>query len=344
MRHLLKNVIGLLALALTTVCQASEKIEILELDVISYEKFIQKDPEALEVLKKALYEKGIVGIRGIPGYQEKVQNYIETARKFSALPEEIKAAYAPNHEIESTFLGYERGAVEKFMRPDGSWVVEDLKVSYYAWVPDQVDNKWPREMDLKTAFQDLGLLMSQTGEAVMQAVELSGPRTGIYLDGFPRLGRMLYYRKNSESSAPDNPYWCGNHFDHSVMTTLIPAFYFVDGKEIPEPEEAGLFVKTNAEGIYRKVIANPDVMMFQVGEFGQLATNDEIRATEHRVHKAKGNVERFTMALFAVAPDDVVIHSTSVLTKDARYGGGPGDPCSYQHWSEESYKRYLVKD
>jgi len=342
--RLFKNVIGLLALVLTTICHAAEKIEILDLDVISYEDFVSQDPKALEVLKKALHEKGIVGIRGIPGYQEKVQNYIETARKFSALPEEIKELYAPNHEIESTFLGYERGAVEKFMRPDGSWVVEDLKVSYYALVPDHVDNKWPREMDLKTAFQDLGMLMSQMGEAVMKAVELIGPRTGISLDGIPRLGRMLYYRKNSDSSAPDNPYWCGSHFDHSVLTTLIPAFYFVDGKEIPEPEEAGLFVKTTAEGIYRKVIANPDVMMFQVGEFGQLATNDEIRATEHRVHKAKGNVERFTMALFADAPMDVVIHSTSVLTKDTRYGGGPGDPCSYKRWNDESYKRYLVKD
>lgn len=28
-----------------------------------------------------------------------------------------------------------------------------------------------------------------------------------------------------------------------------------------------------------------DVMMFQVGEFGQLASNDGIRATEHRVHR-----------------------------------------------------------
>ncbi|HEY5236303.1 MAG TPA: hypothetical protein VIJ14_09010, partial [Rhabdochlamydiaceae bacterium] len=151
-------------------------------------------------------------------------------------------------------------------------------------------------------------------------------------------------RKNSDSLAQDNPYWCGNHFDHSMLTTLIPAYYYVDGKEVPEPDEAGLFVKTNAEGVYRKVVANPDVMMFQVGEFGQLATSDGIRATEHRVHKALGNVERYAMALFADAPMDAVIHSTSVLTKDTRYGGGPGDPCSYQRWNDESFKRYLVKE
>jgi len=341
--QLLKNIMGLLALLLTIVCQGTGKIEILDLDVISYDDFMQKDPAALQQLKNALHEKGIVGIKGIPGYREKVQNYIETVRKFSALPEEIKESYAPNRELGELFLGYERGK-EKFMRPDGSWIIDDLKVSYYAWVPDHRENKWPREVDLREPFQDLGMLMVQVGEAVMEAVELIGPKTGIFLDQIPRLGRMLYYRKNSDSAFQENPYWCGNHFDHSMFTALIPASYFVDGKEVPEPEEAGLFVKTASGGGYRKVVANPDVMMFQVGEFGQLATNDGIKATEHRVHKAEGNVERYAMALFADAPMDAVVHSTSVLTKDARYGGEPGAPCSYRHWNDETFKRYIVKE
>ncbi len=341
--RLFKNVIGLLALILTTICQGTGRSEILELDVISYDDLSRQDAEALQVLKKALHEKGIVGIRGVPGYQEKVQNYTETVRKFSALSEEIKESYAPNRDLGELFLGYER-AKERFMRPDGSWVIDDLKVSYYAWVPDHKENKWPDEVDLKTPFQDLGMLMAQVGEAVMRAVELIGPKTGISLDGIFRLGRMLNYRKSSDSIAQDNPYWCGNHFDHGMFTTLIPGFYFMDGKEVPEPEEAGLFVKTNADGVYRKVVANPDVMMFQVGEFGQLATNDEIRATEHCVRKAESNVERYSMALFADAPMDAVIHSTSILTTDARYGGNAGDPCSYRRWNDESFKRYLVKD
>lgn len=341
--RLFKNVIGLLALVLTTICQGTGKSEILELDIVSYDDFVRQDAEALQLLKKALHEKGIVGIRGIPGYQEKVQNYIETARKFYSLPEEVKDSYAPNHEIDSTFLGYER-AKEKFIGPDGNWVNDYLKASYYAWIPDRFDNKWPTEMDLKTAFQDLGMLMAQMGESVMRAVELIGPRTGISLDGIPRLGRMIYYGKSSDSLAQNNPYWCGNHYDHSMLTTLIPGFYFVDGKAVAEPEEAGLFVKLNSDGIYRKVVANPDVLMFQVGEFGQLATNDEIQATEHRVHKVEGNVERYSMAVFADAPLDAVVYSTSVVTRDARYGGKAGDPCSYRHWNDESYKRDFAKD
>ncbi len=323
--------------------KGSETIETLSLDIISYEAFQKEDPQSLIVLKSALYEKGIVGIKAVPGYKEKLLKFIETAREFSALPEEIKESYAPNHALGETFLGYEKGK-EKFKRPDGRWVVDDLKVSYYGFVPDSLLNKWPLEVDLRTPFQDLGFLMSEMGEAVMKKIGLLGPDTGISLDGVPRLGRMLYYRK-SGNSAVENPFWCGAHLDHGMFTTLLPAFYFANGEAIPEPEEAGLFVRTSQDKGFKKVIADDiDVMMFQVGEFGQLATNDGIRATEHRVHKAFGCVERYTMALFFDAPMESVIHSYSELTQDIRYGGGPGDPCSYRQWNEESFKRYVVKD
>ena len=186
--------------------------------------------------------------------------------------------------------------------------------------------------------------MSETGIAVMGKIGLIGPTTGILIDDVPRTGRMLHYRKSIDG-AHDNPFWCGAHFDHSIFTALIPAFYFVDGNAIAEPREAGLFVKTTRDGIFKKVVADdPDVMMFQVGEFGQLVTNDAIRATEHRVHKASGITERYSLALFFDAPLDTVIHSSSELTQDARYGGGPGTPCSYLRWKEESFKRYLVTE
>jgi len=94
---------------------------------------------------------------------------------------------------------------------------------------------------------------------------------------------------------------------------------------IDEPEEAGLFVRVG--DTYLKVDFNPNILLFQVGEFGQLASNDRIKATEHRVHKAKGEVERYALALFTNPPMETVIYSTSQLTKDARYGGEKGQPC-----------------
>ncbi len=323
--------------------EIADDIEILELDVIAYEDFAADDTATLAALESALHEKGIVGIKGVPGYKEKALKYIESARAFSALPEEIKEAYSPNHSLGEMYIGYEKGK-EKFKRPDGRWVIDDLKVSYYGLVPDSPLNKWPKEVDLKTPFQELGMLISKTGQAVMDKIGLLGSATGIRLDDAPRYGRMLYYRKSTEGST-DNPFWCGSHFDHSVFTGLLPAFYFVNGEPVAEPIEAGLFVKTTADGVFKKVLANdPDVLMFQVGEFGQLITNDGIRATEHRVHKASGAIERYTMALFFDPPMDAMVTSFSELTKDPRYGGMAGEPCSYRKWHEASFKRYIVTD
>lgn len=108
----LMRVIGLTSLGVLFISEGitleNEKIEILSLDIVSYEAFVREDPYAIRTLKKALLEKGIVGIRGIPGYKEKLLKFIEIAREFSVLPEEIKETYAPNRSVGEMFLGYEK--------------------------------------------------------------------------------------------------------------------------------------------------------------------------------------------------------------------------------------------
>jgi isopenicillin N synthase-like dioxygenase len=314
--------------------------EELSLQVLSYDLFMQEDASTLECLQKALYEDGIVGIRGVPGYAEKMAQFIEQARAFAALPEEVKEQYAPNRERGDLFLGYEKGK-ERFQRPDGKWVVDDLKVSYYAFVPDHPNNHWPVETELQQGYLELGNLMLGMGKAVMEKLGLIGTTTGIFLDDIPHVGRMLYYLKSGDTRQ-DNPLWCGAHFDHGLFTVITPASYFEEDKQIDEPHEAGLFV--NVRGEFKKVTADPTILMFQVGEFAQLVTNDGIRATEHRVEKASGLVERYALALFFDTPPDTTIRSMSTLTQDPRYGGAAGTPCTYQRWHEESFKRYIVKD
>lgn len=188
-----------------------------------------------------------------------------------------------------------------------------MKTSYYALIPDNAKNKWPFEVDLRTPFEALGDSMAKMGEQIMYKIGLLGDCTGLYLEPDASLGRMLYYKKSDPN---ENPYWCGAHFDHGLFTAILPAVYFVNGEQIPEPIEAGLFVRTSEETSFKKVVADDlDVMMFQVGEFGQLVRNDGIRATEHRVHKASGAIERYTLAVFYNAPMDVPIYSKSVLPK-----------------------------
>lgn len=318
----------------------SETIERLELDLISYDKLSQGDPETLQILDIALHEKGIVGVRGVPGYQEKYAHFIQASREFNALPEEVKENYKPNRELGETFMGYEVGK-EKFQRPSGEWVIDDLKTSYYAHIPDHPENKWPIEVNLRDPYEALGGLMAEMGELIMYKIGLLGNRTGFHLEDDARMGRLLYYRKSVNN---DNPYWCGAHFDHGLFTVILPGVYFIEGEQVPEPEEAGLFVRVSEEAPFKKVSTDNDlnVMLFQVGEFGQLATDDGIRATEHRVQKALGPIERYTLAVFFNAPMDLPIYSKSILTKDARYG--KAEACTYRHWHEASFQRYIVKE
>lgn len=318
-----------------------EAVDILDLDIISYEKLVQEDLSTLGILEKALHDKGIVGVQGVAGYREKYERFIKIAREFNALPEEIKERYKPNRARGETFLGYEVGK-EKFQRINGDWVVDELKTSYYALIPDNVKNKWPLELDLKSSFEALGSVMAEIGEMIMYKIGLLGALSGLHLEEDACLGRMLYYRKSDQD---DNPYWTGPHFDHGLFTVILPAVYFVNDTQILEPKEAGLLIRTSKDAPFKKVVANDmDVMMFQVGEFGQLVRNDEIRATEHCVHKAMGVIERYTLAVFYNAPMDIPIYSTSVLTNDTRYNAKAGESCTYRHWNEASFQRYVVKE
>lgn len=316
-------------------------IEILSLDVIAYEDFVHQDPKSLQILREALYHKGIVGIKSIPGYKEKAVRFIEKAREFAALPSETKQNYAPNKELGELFLGYEMGK-EQFLRPDGTWVVDDAKASYYAMVPDSETNKWPVECDLQTAYLEIATLMLEMSKEVMKKIDLID--VFIPADKVTHgMGRMLHYSKQSDATM-DNPFWCGAHFDHGLFTALLPGYYFLNGKQVEEPMEAGLFVRKSSKESFKKIVASdPDVMLFQVGEFGQLASNDAIKATEHRVHKAYGSIERFTMAFFVSASMDTVIRSQSILNKDSRYGNDSEGECSYKQWHEATFNRYSVQ-
>lgn len=96
-----------LLIALLTFSGVFFASERMDLDVISYDDFVIEKPEAMEALKRAFFEKGIVGIRGIPGFKEKVSQYIETARQFNAFPDAVKEKYVPLQQgkVTDLFLG-----------------------------------------------------------------------------------------------------------------------------------------------------------------------------------------------------------------------------------------------
>ena len=315
----------------------------MKLEVISYDELLDKTNLAIsDKVKSALFSTGIIGVHGVPTFLEKSLRYLEAVRRFVALDERIKHHYVPDRDAGLT-EGYEVGA-EQFQDHNGLWQTDDKKVSYYAFVPDHQRNKWPQEVDLKTPYLILGELMFNTGKQVLDLLGLNEV-VGLDHDGLVGYGRMLHYLKEN-STQDTNPNWCGAHFDHGVFTALMPAYYFKDECEVEEPAEAGLFIRPVNSEHFEKVAENDkSVMLFQVGEFAQLASHDELRATKHLVRKSRANIERFTFALFFSARDDAMICPQSILAKDTRFTANQtaDGTISYGAWEAASYERYRAR-
>ncbi len=314
----------------------------MKLDIISYHDLLDRNNKSIkDVIEAALLQKGIVGIRDVPDFEITSERYVAAARQFSALNEKIKQQYTPERDAGST-EGYELGA-ERFINKKGEWQIDDSKASYYAFVPDRTENKWPAEVDLKTPYLVLGELIFKTGKQILDRVGLNA-EAGLKHEEMLGYGRMLHYHKVNDANS-GNPDWCGGHFDHGVFTGLMPAYYFRAGEPIPEPAEAGLYIKPTNSTQYEKFdAADKSVLLFQVGEFGQLISNDRIKATQHRVQKAKGEIERYTFALFHSAGNNTRIKSLSILTADERYKSNQkaDGTLSYDEWQIASYARYRV--
>lgn len=311
----------------------------MKLDIISFYDLNASHTETIHTLKNALFQKGIIGVRDVPEFEKKSRAYIRAARSFSALPDFIKKNYSPNRDSGQT-EGYELGA-EWFKNKDGIWQIDDKKASYYAFVPDNFKNKWPTEIDLKTSYLALGELIYHTGKMLLNIIGLNHS-IGLNHHNLVGYGRMLHYHQEN-NTVNENHEWCGAHVDHGLFTGLIPAYYFRDGIEMNEPDDAGLYIVPSNGHQFEKInCSDKEVLLFQVGEFGQLISNDRIKATKHMVRKASGQIERFTFALFYNADHHTIIKSNSELTQDARYqlNQFADGSISYENWQKASLDRY----
>jgi isopenicillin N synthase-like dioxygenase len=315
----------------------------MKLEIINYRNLLDTaNIDAHKKLESALLQTGIVGIRDVPEFEEKSRAYVHAARAFSALRDKIKKQYIPDRNT-GDMEGYELGA-EWFQNQAGEQQIDDKKASYYAFVPDHKRNKWPAEVDLKTPYLQLGELIFQTGKLLLNVMGLNAT-AGLQHEQLVAKARMLHYHKEGDLTNA-NPDWCGCHFDHGVFTGLMPAYYFRDDKEIAEPVEAGLHIVPSNGHEYEKInAADKSILLFQVGEFGQLLSNDRIKATKHIVKKAAAGIERFAFALFYNADEKTVIKSDSILSRDTRYTRhqAKDGSISYKKWEDASFERYHAR-
>jgi len=260
--------------------------------------------------------KGFIAIGEVPGFIEAYERFLSTAQEFTALPTKVQAECTP----ELSFArGWSRG-IEVF---DGK--KDTYKGSYYACIPDDSSNIWPNQLPLfRKYFVEVSNHIARVGKEILPLVGMQEETTCVT--------RMLHYGAISENEDDGNPYWCGLHRDHGLFTGLCPEVYFREGKRSPKPERSGLHI-LDAE------ISLKGVMMFQIGESLEVYTNGSVRATEHYVQKAFGGYERYTMASFFQASDDLKLSCTNPDVID-KYSDRYSSNMTFKTWNDRSLAKY----
>lgn len=294
----------------------------LDIKIFQYDDLRQKKDE----MKAYMHEYGFVAIRGVPEFVKKRENYLRMAQEFVLTDDDLKSSVSA---VEGgSIAGWTRGK-EKFRGQ-----VDAYKGSYYAFIKSHEEqNIWPSQQlwsqaeEFKRAYIELADLMFNTGREVLSII-------GLEFDKLSATGRMLHYASVQEGDESNNPYWCGMHRDHGLFTGLISSAYKKDGKIVPEPSGAGLYIRD------KKVKIPADILVFQVGETSDLITNHDIVATDHYVKKAPSGFERFTFALFFDLDDDYKIYTNNVDPQcQSRYQYG----MTYKEWCRKSIDRYKVE-
>jgi len=275
---------------------------------------LKKDTEKMI---KQFHEEGFIAVRGIPGYEDAYEAFLNQARLFIKLSEEEKSKCS----VEKYKLQGWSSGKETF---NG---LQDLSKSfYYALITgNDCENVWPDESltGFKPAYLNLGKIITDTGLKIL-------PLLGLDVNIPSTLGRMLHYSPVYETDADESPYWCGVHTGHGFMSGLCAATYIKGDEIVQKPENCGLYVRDKSVSIPR------DALIFQISEVAELLSNGLLTATEHYVKKAFGGVERFTFALFFSPEKNFKMHSKLTKFED-RFKDG----MTFEEWEEASTKKYF---
>eukprot|EP00002_Diphylleia_rotans_P006461 TRINITY_DN15821_c0_g1_i1.p1 TRINITY_DN15821_c0_g1~~TRINITY_DN15821_c0_g1_i1.p1 ORF type:complete len:345 (+),score=69.79 TRINITY_DN15821_c0_g1_i1:57-1091(+) len=269
---------------------------------------------------------GILLVSGVPNLPELRQDLLKLGQRFFKLPDAVKAKY------ESPETSYSFGwSLGKEKMKDGK--PDYFKGSYYnnptvdvpttdpellAKFPESCHaNIWPTEdlPELEPAFKAVGKLVADIGALVAEQCDaFAHSKISTYplhkaatalRQSLCHKSRLLYYLPiNQPLSTEEQDSWCGWHYDHSILTGLVPAMFQNDGEEaeIPSPDqEAGLYIE-DWEGNIVQMKVPKDCLAFQLGQTFQVYTGGRLKATNHCVRSLRWpsskNISRTTFATF----------------------------------------------
>lgn len=314
-----------------------------EVVILEYSDLISPAGDAKEMMKKLEQAfgpdgYGIIGIRGVPDFQEAKLNCLNQAYPLAHLPEtELKAL---EDEASMYNAGWSHGKEKlKSDKPDLA------KASFYfnpvVDVPGSEEdrikfpvsypiNKWPKESlpTLEPAAKRLGCLMKDVAvhlsrhlDAYAHSLCAEYPSNMLYsaLSNTEKVkGRLLYYYPLPESDATSEDSWIGFHNDSGYLTALAGDIYMLpDGTVLPESpsKDAGLYVEDRNKNVC-KVSLPSDCMAIQMGECTQIVTGGAVVATPHCV-KGAPNLVRVSLACFIDVPPSTPLKAPEGTTEAA---------------------------
>jgi isopenicillin N synthase-like dioxygenase len=293
----------------------------------------------LDKLREAFDQNGLgfLEITGIPPEMVKLRTKL--------LPQAERLASLPKNELvnlERPDLGYTIGwshGKEHFK--DGTY--DTAKGSFYVDPFFELKagnpNVYPLSLqpNLEKDLMTMTRFMSHVGMQIATLCDLYLQREKATTDGEPWMiskslasgsrakARLLYYFPKTEPlqqnarKAPVFDDWCGQHKDHSTITSLLPGMLcensatFNNGSSSPptnDPYPPGLYIENRQKELVHASLA-PTSLGFQLGETLQIMSKGKFRATPHSVKAptsaAARAVGRASLAVFLQPLPDQVL-------------------------------------
>ena len=109
--------------------------------------------------------------------------------------------------------------------------------------------------------------------------------------------RSFYYRERKSSDDAKKPSF-NFHYDRMNLSACIKDFYYVNGKEVSQPEGAGLFFNTKQKELYNLVLQEDEVA-FHIGMSYHILSAGLIPAQAHAVYLPnRDGLSRASQAFF----------------------------------------------
>jgi len=267
---------------------------------------------------------GLILITNVPNLTEKRAKLLRSTYNLGKLPEKVLDQYehAPSYYSVGWSRGKEMLAKDTPDYAKGSYYGNPLfnqptmnkrlvneHAAFYA------PNIWPEEIpELESQFLDVGRTIVEVGTKLARHCDIYCTSKAKYypeneLENMVSLGlthkaRLLHYYPCNENKMENvrADSWCGWHNDHGALTgLLIGQFYNEAGESVPnpEPQTAGLFIKTRAGEVVKVSVNDPKTTLaFQIGETAQIQSGGLLMATPHAVMGT--NKPGYTRTTFAV--------------------------------------------